>query len=89
MNDGPSSYTPDIAARILRELADGRSLSEVCRDEGMPCRQSVQVWVERGHQGFAGTGAPRRSAMVIRPFILQPGHCGQAARRVDDRPHPR
>lgn len=47
----PSTYSPDLAAAICAELADGRSLRSVCRDDGMPDRATVFRWLA-AHQEF-------------------------------------
>lgn len=47
----PSSYNEDIAARICGELADGRSLRSVCREEGMPDKATVFRWLA-AHESF-------------------------------------
>lgn len=41
----PSIYSPDLAAAICAELADGRSLRSVCRDESMPNKATVFRWL--------------------------------------------
>jgi hypothetical protein len=46
-------YTPDIADRILGELRAGRSVHDICRDDGMPCRDTVLEWVRQDRDGFA------------------------------------
>jgi hypothetical protein len=53
MNARSSIYTAEIADHILRELRSGRSLSEVCRDDGMPHHHTVISWVKQDHEGFA------------------------------------
>ena len=50
-------YTAEIAEYILRELRTGRSLHEICSDEGMPHRATVTTWVKDDHEGFAGYDA--------------------------------
>lgn len=40
----PSEYTQDIADAICAELAEGRSLRSVCKDESMPCVKTVFNW---------------------------------------------
>jgi hypothetical protein len=45
-------YTPDIARQILRGLARGRTLVEVCRDAGMPAYGTVRDWVTDDVEGF-------------------------------------
>jgi transposase-like protein len=46
-------YTAELAERILLELSGGRSLSDVCRDDGMPGRGTVLRWVTKDIEGFA------------------------------------
>lgn len=41
----PSKYSQALADRICAELADGRSLRSVCRDEGIPSAQTVFTWM--------------------------------------------
>jgi len=40
----PSTYTPATAELICARLADGETLSDVCRTPGMPSRQCVHQW---------------------------------------------
>jgi hypothetical protein len=49
----PTLYTPELAEYLLEELADGRTLSDVCRDEAMPSRATVRLWVKQDRDGFA------------------------------------
>ena len=46
-------YTKDIADWILDQLAEGRTLADICRDHGMPARPTVQAWVDQDREGFA------------------------------------
>jgi terminase small subunit-like protein len=48
----PALYKADVADRILRELSNGRTLTDVCRDPGMPVRSAVRLWVIKD-QDFA------------------------------------
>src|SRR3954452_20667368 len=41
----PVNLAPKLAARIIEELAAGRSLAEVCADVGMPDLRSVRRWI--------------------------------------------
>src|SRR3954449_11911830 len=41
----PVNFAPKLAARIIEELAAGRSLAEVCADVGMPDLRSVRRWI--------------------------------------------
>lgn len=74
----PSLYTNEIAEHILRELRLGRSLQEICSDDGMPHRDTVSGWVRHDREGFReryreGREIGRRCA----------GHLGYAVETVD------
>jgi hypothetical protein len=62
----PPRYTAELADRILQEVARGRSLRAVCRDQGMP-RATVQHWVSNNREGFA---ARYRAAREIGGYKL-------------------
>jgi hypothetical protein len=49
----PTLYTTAIAERLLDEFADGRSLSDVCRDVGMPSRTAAWHRVKEVRDNFA------------------------------------
>lgn len=49
----PSDYNEDIARTICDLLAEGASLREVCRMDGMPGRTAVFNWLAK-HKEFAG-----------------------------------
>lgn len=42
----PSSYTPEKVAAICERLSKGEPLAVICRDEGMPCPNTVRAWME-------------------------------------------
>jgi transposase-like protein len=65
-------YTAEIAERVLRELADGRTLDDVCRDHGMPSYTTVRGWVIGDREGFAARYIGARE--IGRP------RCGRAPR---------
>ncbi len=48
-----SLYTAEIADHILGELRAGRSLHDICRDEGMPHHDTITNWVKQDREGFA------------------------------------
>src|SRR5690349_3004915 len=50
--NAPSLYSAEIAEQILRELRIGRSLQEICTDDGMPHRDTVSGWVRHDREGF-------------------------------------
>jgi len=56
------TYTPEIAAEILKRLAQGESLRSICRDAHMPDESSVREWVTYDRHGFA---RPYRDARDI------------------------
>ena len=41
----PSIYTPELAARICAQLACGKSLRTVCKEDDMPCLETVFGWL--------------------------------------------
>lgn len=41
----PTSYTPEMAERVLRRIAEGYSLREVSREPGMPAADTFLSWV--------------------------------------------
>ena len=49
----PTVYTNELAQRLLLQLAEGRTLTDVCRDDGMPCHATVRNWVLEDREGFA------------------------------------
>jgi transposase-like protein len=49
----PTLYTPELAERILHELADGRTVRDICRAVGMPASATVRLWVVENRDGFA------------------------------------
>lgn len=51
MTGRPSTFTQDLADRICAELAEGRSLRSVCREDWAPSTQTVFRWL-REHQAF-------------------------------------
>lgn len=42
----PSLYTPELADRICRRLAEGESLRAICRDAEMPGVSTVFAWLQ-------------------------------------------
>lgn len=47
------SYSQEIADMVCAELIKGRTLRDVCRDEGMPPESTVRTWVYDDREGFA------------------------------------
>jgi len=48
-----SQYTAEVASRICAELAEGKSLRAVCREDGMPSEATVRAWALDDVEGFA------------------------------------
>lgn len=48
----PSDYSEELAAHICGELASGRSLRDVCRDDDTPAQSTVFLWLSK-HPGFS------------------------------------
>lgn len=53
-------YTPALAKRICEELTTGRTLRDVCRDEGMPAESTVRLWALEDYKGFSAQYARAR-----------------------------
>lgn len=50
---GTSKFTQELADAICAELADGKSLNEACKAEGMPAESTVRGWALDDVEGFA------------------------------------
>lgn len=48
--DVRSTFTQDVADKICRRLADGETLTSICRDERMPTRRTVTTWRHRNEE---------------------------------------
>lgn len=46
MTGRPSAYNEEIAETIIGGLMDGRSLVQICEEDGMPNRRTVLRWME-------------------------------------------
>jgi hypothetical protein len=49
----PTSYTEGLAAEICKRVADGETLSQVCRSDHIPPRTTVMQWVLDNREGFS------------------------------------
>lgn len=54
------TFTREVADNILDGLAEGMTLREVCRQEGMPPESTVRLWVMDDRDGFAAQYARAR-----------------------------
>lgn len=48
----PTTYTPEIAAKVCAHIAGGKSLRSTARVEGMPALSSLTKWL-REHEEFS------------------------------------
>lgn len=48
----PSSYNDDIAATICSELAEGKSLRTICKQDGMPDLKTIFNWLGHPDESF-------------------------------------
>jgi hypothetical protein len=58
----PSIYSDDLAQEICRRLADGESLRSICRDDDMPAKSTVLLWVVTPGHLFSDQYARAREA---------------------------
>jgi hypothetical protein len=58
---GHSTFTQELADAICAELADGKSLRDICGAEGMPAESTVRAWALDDVEGFAAQYARARS----------------------------
>ena len=61
MRSRPRTYRPELADYILRKIAEGENLRDICKGEGMPNRQTVLNWRE-SVDGFSARYARARLA---------------------------
>lgn len=62
----PTVYTPETAEEVVRRLAEGETLREICRDDHMPTEGAVRGWVVDDREGFASRYAHAREAQAMR-----------------------
>lgn len=62
MGSSATHYSAEIAERILRKLLTGRSLRDVCNDDGIPLESTVRTWVKDHRAGFAARYSPSLQA---------------------------
>lgn len=50
MTGRPSTFTQEIADKICERLSNGEPLAVICRDDGMPCDDTVRNWAKASEQ---------------------------------------
>ena len=48
----PSIFTKELGENICAQLAEGRTLRAICRDEGMPDMKSIFNWLQKDEEFF-------------------------------------
>lgn len=56
---GNSKYTPEIAEYICTSLVNGKSLKEICEQEGIPDRSTILRWTRENEDFAARCGQAR------------------------------
>ena len=66
-------FDQSIAADICAQLAEGKSLKSICRQDGMPSSSAVLAWVDADYDGFADQYAQARARgyMVLADGLLE------------------
>jgi len=59
----PSDFSQEIADTVCLRLADGQTLREICRDEAMPARSTIHLWLLQ-HEAFSDQYARARDIQV-------------------------
>jgi hypothetical protein len=71
MKTRPSLLTPELADRILGGLRTGRTLLDICQDDGMPHPVTVAKWAREDREGFAALYRQARQAGHGRPGYVR------------------
>lgn len=61
----PSLFTQKLSDDICAKLADGKSLSSICKEKGMPSTTAVFSWLAK-HEQFADAYARAREAQAVK-----------------------
>jgi hypothetical protein len=75
----PSDYNPKVAAEICERIADGETLTDICRDAKLPHRVTVWRWL-KDNEEFAANHARARE---IGGHWLEDKIAAEAERIVD------
>lgn len=52
----PTDYNDQVASRLLAEIADGKSVASLCKQDWAPSRQTFYQWIHK-HRAFADSYA--------------------------------
>lgn len=76
----PSIYTDELAARICKEIADGKSLRTICKPDDMPDMTTIFLWLGKPDkypnfiQQYAEARAQQADAMVEDMLAIADGN---------------
>lgn len=48
-----TTYTQEIAEAICQQLAEGKSLLSICKQDGYPHESTVRMWAREDYDGFS------------------------------------
>lgn len=80
----PTDYTPEIAARIIAQLSEGKSLRKVCKAEDMPSESAVRQWALDDREGFSAqyTRARELGYLAMADELLEIANTPQIGRKT-------
>lgn len=58
----PKAYTKEFADTIIERMCAGESVLSICKDESLPARSTVMLWVARDEDGFSDRYAKAQAA---------------------------
>lgn len=87
----PSVYSEEVANAICGRLVAGESLRSICRDDDMPAKSTVLLWVVENREGFSDQYARARQAQAFgwADEILSIADDGTNDTCLDDKGNPR
>lgn len=62
----PSVYTQEVADLICARISEGESLRTICKDDALPTRSTVHLWVVQDREGFSDQYARARQAQAYK-----------------------
>jgi hypothetical protein len=61
----PSLFTDELAAEIIARLSNGEPLAVICRDEHMPCDDTVRNWAAKDGAFARGIARARETGFDV------------------------